>query len=528
MINISTEFNEYVQGFDRNISVRLVLNDNLELDGEYIKDISFTERATEATYLSMGECCAKQVIVNMYKPSKEQFFLNGSYLDIYVGVSEWEVPLGRFYVDTVTTNELTAVNADAITYTITAYDAIYKMSAKKYVPTISFPASANDIVRELAQSNGLTVTESIESDIVIDTAYDCYEKNMLCYIAGLMGKNVRINRYNQIEFYWYTDYGYVVDEDQQYMSGLVRSSSENFSINSITSGTSDNIIVSGNGVGIEFENPYMSQEKLDGIFADVGYSTYTPATLKYRCNPAVEIGDILTVIDTRGVEYQIYVTAQTLSISGGLVADITSIGGSESVSLTTKTPTEIKLEQLSNSLTESFKENFKAITGATDGYFSIDLDSNGIAIGWSIKDTPTITPTTHIWKMTMGGFAFSSDGGASYSNFALDLNGHVSASAITTGTMSAQRIGVEGGTLDDYFKVGKDDSGQIYVQIGSSKSSIKLKEVNDRIGFYDNEDNLLAFFSNNAFDIVDLQRFKIGNFAFIPRTNGNLSFMKVV
>lgn len=530
MLSISTAAIQRYKNSDRRIRVKIVLNGETDIDGNYIQKLTFTERSAATNQLSMGEACSAQVTLSMYKPPDIGFSLVGAYFDVWVGVVLTDCRLGRFKVDKVTTNASTAVDTSAITYTITAYDAMYEMSGNKYTPSISFPANINDVVNEIANKNGLSA-DVITSNITIDKVYDVSEKDMLGYIAGLLGKNVRVDRYGRIVFYWYskpgTD-GYEIDTDQQFMNGFVRTSAEDYTINSITSGTTDNVIVAGDGRGIQFSNPYMTQDILNTIWDNVRYSTYTPATLKYRCCPAIEIGDIVTVKDIRGNEYDLYVTAQTINIAGGMDAEITSIGGGDTVSMMNKSPTEKKLEQLANSLTESFKNSFKTITGAENGYFNIDVDENGIPVGWSIKDTPTITPTTHIWRMTMGGFAFSLNGGASFSNFALDLNGNISANAITTGTMSAQRIAVEGGTLDDYFKVGTDDDGQIYVQIGSSDSPIVLKEVNDRIGFYDADGNVLAFFSNNAFDIVNLQRFKIGNFAFVPRTNGNLSFMKVV
>lgn len=68
------------------------------------------------------------------------------------------------------------------------------------------------------------------------------------------------------------------------------------------------------------------------------------------------------------------------------------------------------------------------------------------------------------------------------------------------------------------------------VTIGTSDSPIKLKVKNDRISFEQNNTEV-AYISNNTLYITDatfLNSLRIGNFAFIPRTNGSLGFKKVV
>ena len=65
--------------------------------------------------------------------------------------------------------------------------------------------------------------------------------------------------------------------------------------------------------------------------------------------------------------------------------------------------------------------------------------------------------------------------------------------------------------------------------LGESGNELTVRIENDRITFYDGE-NQVAYFSNSKLYITDaevLASLKIGNFAFVPRSNGNLSFKKV-
>ena len=65
--------------------------------------------------------------------------------------------------------------------------------------------------------------------------------------------------------------------------------------------------------------------------------------------------------------------------------------------------------------------------------------------------------------------------------------------------------------------------------LGESGNQITLKIENDRIAFIQNN-NEVAYFSNNKLTVLDgdfLNSLRIGNFAFKPRANGNLSLVYV-
>lgn len=69
--------------------------------------------------------------------------------------------------------------------------------------------------------------------------------------------------------------------------------------------------------------------------------------------------------------------------------------------------------------------------------------------------------------------------------------------------------------------------GEIIIGIEGNPLTLKMK--NDRISFLENE-NEVAYISNRRMYINDaeiLSSLILGNFAFSPRENGNLSFGKV-
>lgn len=76
--------------------------------------------------------------------------------------------------------------------------------------------------------------------------------------------------------------------------------------------------------------------------------------------------------------------------------------------------------------------------------------------------------------------------------------------------------------INSYVRIDGDG-----VVIGKSDSDIILKQQNNRISFIQNN-NEVAYISNNELYITDarfLRSLRIGNFAFVPRDNGNLSLV---
>lgn len=69
------------------------------------------------------------------------------------------------------------------------------------------------------------------------------------------------------------------------------------------------------------------------------------------------------------------------------------------------------------------------------------------------------------------------------------------------------------------------------LKIGKSTSDIKLKLENDKVSFVNNADVDLAYWEEDVFHVENGEfekTLKLGNFAFVPRASGNLSFKKVV
>lgn len=562
--------NEYVAAAEanaRHLLVKATFNSNTELTGDNIIDMTVTEATNASGGLSMGATISSKLVMNLRMPQTPLLLTDG-YIEPfagYYGIPDY-CPLGKFYNSQVTSND------DFKTVSITAYDAFSKLE-KPYSPTIAMPATAEAILNDIATQFNFklalvaddsllpTVTDEgalIYSDLpylddsgtVICSAqlvadsigvlsvhtamkfpsglFDLYDytcRQYIGYFAGLMGKNARFNRDGDLAFTWYADNGYRINRDLQYMGDFKRLTDADFVVKSITSGASDKTLTAGNGVGISFENPFMTQEILNNIFATVGALSYTPAQFKWRGNPAVEAGDIILVEDKSGTFKTVYVMEQTLRISGGMYSEIKCYGDSEAAISFGTSPTAQKIQQVYTKLQDAIKGATELLNGNNGGVFEVtDGNKDNINDGWIIHSADG----QKFIKATIAGIGITTDGGATYQQ-AMTTAG-INASAITTGALNAERIAVENHDksdptkLTDYIRFGDGT-----ITLGKGDSAIILKLENDQIAFYNTSGTRLGRFTNNSFEIDNLEDglIRFQNFGFIPRASKNLSFTKL-
>ena len=563
MYIVNTAYTAAAETQARQILVQATFNDKTELTGKNIIDMTITEATNASGGLSMGATISSKLTMQIKAPEIPLLLEGGNVAPRvgFYGVEDY-CPLGKFYI-----TEAESKDDFGTKITITAYDGFSK-TEEKYTPKISMPNTAEAILGDIAAQcgfklakretfstleNGVLIFDSdpeVNNGILIfsvapdisangtlissgnaeypDGEFELYDwtcRQYIGYFAGLMGKNARFNRDGELAFVWYNNSGYHIPRRAQYMSGLKRTTSGPFVVQSVTSGSSENTLTSGSGVGINFDNPLMTQNILDEIFNQIKGTTYTPATLKWRGNPALEAGDVVMVEDKDGAYQTVYVMEQTLKIGGGLNSEIKCYGASEASIAFSTTPQSQKLQQAYTKLQGAIKEATELLNGSNGGVFEItDGNKDGINDGWIIHSADG----QKFIKATVDGIGITTDGGATYQQ-AMTADG-INASAISTGTLNAERIAVENYDKDDPSKLTdyiRFENGTI--TLGKGDSAIILKLENNQIAFYNTAGTRLGRFTNNSFEIENLQegQIKFQNFAFLPRTSGNLSFTKL-
>lgn len=245
------------------------------------------------------------------------------------------VPLGTFAVTDCKQAEGTT--------TITAYDAAYYALGGTYTPTVSSGATVAAVLSDVAAQCGLTLatlpaaasTTNVVGDLTGKTCRD-----MVGYLAALVGCNALIDRDGKLALRWFAASGQSYSPSDYYNAGLsidgtstlacIRAEVETTTTDADgnTSVTTNAYTAGGTGVGISIQNPYMTQAILDAVWASIGGLAYTVGSCDIFHGLLVEPGDLVTITDKTGVAHTLAVMSLNMTIDGGCKTTLRATGES--------------------------------------------------------------------------------------------------------------------------------------------------------------------------------------------------------
>ena len=248
------------------------------------------------------------------------------------------VPLGTFVV-------ATCKQVDDTT-TVTAYDAAYYALGGTYTPNVSSGATVAAVLSDVATQCGLTLatlpaaasTTSVVGDLIEKTCRD-----MVGYLAALVGCNALIDRDGKLALRWFAASGQSYSPSDYYNAGLSIDGTSTLAciraeVETTTTDADGNTSVTtnaytaggtgGTGVGISIQNPYMTQVILDAVWASIGGLAYTVGSCDIFHGLLVEPGDLVTITDKTGVAHTLAVMSLNMTIDGGCKTTLRATGES--------------------------------------------------------------------------------------------------------------------------------------------------------------------------------------------------------
>ena len=426
MYSVTTAFNNACSAPGREFTSKILFNGTTELAASEVQEISITEQFGSSDGVTIGAAFSSQCKVVIYKQMPALPLSGGNfipYAGIMVDGTAQYVPKGKFYIPSDGVEK-----TGDLWLTITGYDRMAGLTAE-YVPTISFPATPTQMLVDVCTQARVTAPSVTMPDIQIATPYSGALRQQLGWLAGLIGCNAKFDATGNLVFCWYADSGLALGWDVQYMDGLELTADSAFTINSLLTGTEENPISVGTGLGITSTNPYMTAEQAAVVLAQISGKSLMPCKLKWRGNPAVEAGDSVTVTGRGGKALTVYVMEQRMTIKGGMSADITCYG-TEDAEYAVESPTQKKVQRQYNDVRKAFRDATKRIIGAKGGYFEITYDEGGYPTGWQLRNTYSVEDDTKMWIMSAGGLGYSSDGGKTITDIALTDDGKILGSAL--------------------------------------------------------------------------------------------------
>lgn len=426
MYSVTDAFNAACAAPGREITSKILFNGTTELAASEVQEISITEQFGSSDGVTIGAAFSSQCKVVIYKQTPALPLSGGNftpYAGIMVDGAAQFVPKGKFYIPSDGVEK-----TGDLWLTITGYDRMAGLTAE-YVPTVPFPATPTQMLVDVCTQAHVTAPSVTMPDIQIAAPYSGSLRQQLGWLAGLIGCNAKFDATGNLVFCWYADNGLTLGWDVQYMDGLELTADGAFTINSLLTGTEENPISVGTGLGITSTNPYMTAEQAAVVLAQISGKSLMPCKLKWRGNPAVESGDSVSVTGRDGKALTVYVMEQRMTIKGGMSADITCYGP-EDADYAVESPTQKKVQRQYDDVRKAFQDATLRIIGAKGGYFEITYDEDGYPTGWQLRNTSSVEDDTKMWIMSAGGLGYSSDGGKTITDIALTDDGKILGSAL--------------------------------------------------------------------------------------------------
>lgn len=325
--NVSEQFATTIRSPSRTFNLRLKINGKW-IDAGF-KKMGYETASTSDEGIQIGSAVAAKIEITIKRI--DELFENTE-IPIEIGLKlpsgKYEyIPLGFFTAEHPT--------LDQATTTFTAYDRMMKTTGV-YVSELTYPASAESVLKEISTGCGVPCNVSGLNGITIDTAPVGYTyREVIGYIASLAGGFACVDRTGTIVIKWYEDNGYTINESR--IMTFEKNESD-YHLDYFTCNVDSNTsFTAGSGtLGITFDNPLMTEEKLNSVYKKVRGFAYRGASLKTLGDIRLDPWDIVTVEES-GETYKVPVMNITQEYDGGLAMTITAYGKTE-----TETETDYK------------------------------------------------------------------------------------------------------------------------------------------------------------------------------------------
>ena len=448
MYNTSADYIQAAEDKNRELTVYALTgaNGSRRINANQIYSLEITEVGTVGNKLTPG-VFPKSVAV--FKTHGMQFarYPISFYVEIKNGDKTFTVPLGKFYI---VSREQTDNNR---IFKHTAYSVPTAFEEKVDITSTDAEQLAQDITdklgRETWNGSGL-ITEYPDLDGASIPA-EATNGQMLGWIAGYSGHSVRVDRSGTaIDGFVFSEVPVQISSDKIYQNGLDMSSDD------VTIGSyacevdGQTTLTAGSGYGVTFSNPFMTQDVLNDHTHYIG-KAYRPMTVKWFGDPAIEVGDIVTVNNRK-----CYVMQNKLVFDGGFYQTLYCYADKEKQLVIGKdSPLMKKINLQYSKFYEELASVMNTLIGSTGGYFSfIDANRNvltfndilggAVPAGFQIADTPTVEPTTKGWQFVQGGLYNSTDGFRTVDSVALTADGYIIGDRILANSIAISSLCTEG------------------------------------------------------------------------------------
>ena len=316
MYNVSDGFKSAIESTSRLMSCKAYLN-GVEVAVDKILKLEIEDNINNGDYFTIGEVPSKSLSIEMIGVNGVE---EGAEIIPHIGVeialNQFEyVPCGVFYVDSV------SINKDKVS--ATCYDKMLSLD-DEYIPSITIPVTLSEIMNDICRQKEIEFEGQLPSVTVNKSIKGYSYREMVGFIASFCGGNAKFNRFGKLVIQRYVKTSKVITPD-------VCASFEHkdvYSVSAIACKFGDVANTRGDSSAncVNFTNPFVDDTNIDSIFNLLKGLTFTAASFKYKGDPSVDSGDLITINDIKGNSHVVLVSTQDFKFSGGLTSEIASIG----------------------------------------------------------------------------------------------------------------------------------------------------------------------------------------------------------
>lgn len=319
MQNVSSSYLLEIKRPSRSFECKVTIRDNIYTNADII-NITI-EDVQPSDGFSIGSAVSKSLELTL---STNNTIYSNSIVKVEIGLNVGSkieyVLMGYFNIDDIEKTDYSIK--------LTCFDNMMKFE-KPYFSKLGKAASLKNIVNELSQITGVEFTGSLPSyNLNKLEGFTCRE--VLGFISSLCAGNAYITRDGKFTIntlktidYSITDENYIdlKTEENIYKIGAVTCK---INEKELTKGT-----LSNSSMEVTFENPWVNDSILTDIYNKLKSIEYVGYSMKWQGDLSLDVGDIISLTDHKGVKRNIPILSQKFNYNGGLTSEIGAKGESK-------------------------------------------------------------------------------------------------------------------------------------------------------------------------------------------------------
>ncbi len=318
MQTVSDLFKSKIKEASREFECKITIGDNIYTNEDLV-DIKISNGIPGDGFM-IGATPSATLDLTLLNRGDTIYSTNQIKIEIGLNIgSKFEYLLmGKFNIDEVEKTDYTVK--------FTAYDNMIKFETP-YFSSLGDKPTLQQVVNELAIKTGVQFTGSLPSYTVKKLeGFTCRE--VLGYVASLCGGNALITRDGKFTIVTPKDIGYTITPDNYIPPFNLEE--VKYKVGKLSCQVGQEVLSKGSlgtdSMELQFENPWITATILTDIYNKLNGFNYLGYSLKWQGDISLDIGDIVSVIDTRGVTRKLPILNQEFNYIGGLTSTISAKG----------------------------------------------------------------------------------------------------------------------------------------------------------------------------------------------------------